>query len=97
MNSVQLQGKLHQVDIKYCEAICLYDMSGCVAEFTSTPFMKVVPSDPLMCDPSLSDKKSVRGGSWWELFCSSGVAERDFSHFSMRVGDRGLRLCRFAT
>ena len=46
----------------------LYDMSGCVAEYTSTPFMKVVPSDPLTHEPSLSNQMSVRGGGWWELF-----------------------------
>ena len=75
----------------------LYDMSGCVAEYTSTPFLDVTPSDPLTCDPSLSIKKSVRGGGWWEFCGSSGVAERDFSLFSNRISDRGLRLCRFAT
>jgi len=74
----------------------LYDMSGCVTEYTSTPFMKIVPSEPLTYDPSLSDKKSARGGSWWELFFSSGVAERDIALFSMRGSDSGFRLCRFA-
>ena len=74
----------------------LYDMSGCVAEYTSTPFMKVVPSDPFTHKPSLSNQMSVRGGGWWELFFSSGVAERDISHFSMRASDQGFRLCRFA-
>ena len=74
----------------------LYDMSGCVAEYTSTPFMKVVPSDPLTHEPSLSNQMSVRGGGWWELFFASGVAERDVSMFSTRGSDRGFRLCRFA-
>ena len=76
-------------------AFGLFDMSGCVTEYTSTPFTKNFPIDPLTCDPSISSKRTLRGGGWWEFSSSAIVWERDFAKLNSGLFDRGCRLCRF--